>query len=104
MYIQIWLLSVLCLAQTAFAHGGGPGIFGGPEALNALLPRVPPQHAHRREYSKRFEMEDVFTGPLLIERAEKMTCGSVNGSCPAGYWFVEISFLLETHFGENNAN
>lgn len=82
-------LSFLSLVRIVTAHGGGMGIFGGaPEVLNALLPRFPPHHHPRKEVNERFEMSNVFTGSFLNERAtaaQKLTCGVVNGTCPAGY-------------------
>ena len=76
------------------AHGIGPGFLGSPEAVRALAP-VRPQHAQRsNNFLDSFETEDViFPGTLLTARAEKnlkLNCGAVNGSCPAGYWFVSL--------------
>lgn len=87
--LQNFTLSFFSLVGIVTAHGGGIGIFGGaPEVLNALLPRFPPYHHPRREVNERFEMSDVFPGSFLNERAtaaQKLTCGVVNGTCPAGY-------------------
>lgn len=92
MLLLPWSLFVLC-SSTVAAHGaGGPGILGGPEALRALAPRFPSRINPHSDFKDVFQREDeIFPGELLTARAEKtqkMNCGAVNGSCPAGYWYV----------------
>ena len=88
MYVLKSLLLVL-LSSIVASHGLGLGFLGSPELLRALAPRFVPQEAPpQNDYRDTFNTENVFPGSLVTARAEKMTCGVVNGSCPAGYWFV----------------
>ena len=75
-----------CL-QTVLAHSLGPSIFGGSNALQAfgVEARAPSRH-FPRDHAHREAEADFPSGALLNSRAEKMTCGAVNGTCPAGYW------------------
>lgn len=87
-----WALFAL-YCSTVAAHGaGGPGILGGPEALRALAPRFPSRINQHPDFEDVFKREnEIFPGELLTARAEKsskMNCGAVNGSCPAGYWYI----------------
>lgn len=86
-----WSLFFLC-SSTVAAHGAGPGIFGGLDALRALAPtprfssRVTPNFEFKDVFARE---EDKFSGHFLSSRAEKgekIKCGTANGSCPAGYW------------------
>lgn len=81
-------ITILLSVQPVLGHSLGPSIFGGSNALQAfgIDTRSPSRHFSRGHDHASHENEDFHAGALLNSRAEKMTCGSVNGTCPAGYW------------------
>jgi hypothetical protein len=96
MRLQIWLLSVLSLCHITVGHGGLK-LLGGFDAISSLKSTAASPFAPRFNRMIQRRAENNNNIRLINERTNNMRCGAVNGSCPAGYWYVERASFKNTN-------
>lgn len=85
MKFQYGFFPLVCFSHLAAAHGGLK-ILGGLDAVNSLKPRKPAMSAAYIHQMKQREREASLFEREQEASSKNMRCGTVNGTCPTGYW------------------